>query len=200
MNKRVFLLGLCLVLTACGGESPLRPLSADATILAFGDSLTAGNGVPREASYPARLSALTGMTVINAGVSGEESSEGMARLEELLDRHRPGLLILCHGGNDLLRKRPVSQLESNLRQMITMAQNRGIQILMLGVPAPGIFLSSEAVYETVANDTGVAFIPEVIADVLSQPSKKADTVHPNAAGYDEIAQTIAGELAAMGAL
>jgi len=138
--------------------------------------------------------------VINAGISGEESSEGRARLESLLDQHRPQLLILCHGGNDLLRKRPVVELESNLRAMVSMAQNRGIEVLMLGVPAPGIFLSSEEVYEVVANDMGIAFIPELVADVLSQPAKKSDAVHPNAAGYQEMAETIASTLADLGAI
>ena len=198
--KHFFPILAFLMLAGCGGEPPLNPLSANATILAFGDSLTAGNGADVEFSYPAQLARLLNRQVINAGISGEESGEGRARLETLLDQHRPQLLILCHGGNDLLRKRPVAQLDGNLRAMIAMAQSRGIDVLLLGVPAPGIFLSSEAVYADVAEATGVAFIPEVIADVLSQPSKKADTVHPNAAGYGEIAATIHQALQDFGAI
>lgn len=196
------ILGLLLVvcITGCGSDATLAPLASNATILAFGDSLTAGNGAGAEESYPAQLSRLSNRTVINAGISGEESREGLARLASLLDQHNPELLILCHGGNDLLRKRPVSQLESNLREMIALARGRGITVLMLGVPAPGIFLSSEELYETIAGDTGVAFIPEVIADVLSKPSLKSDTVHPNAQGYTEIASVIYQELQKFGAL
>jgi len=200
MKRLAWLLAGILALSGCGGDPLLTPLAPDAVILAFGDSLTAGNGAPADGSYPAQLSRIINRTVVNAGISGEESGQGRARLERLLDQHRPRLLILCHGGNDLLRKRPVSELEGNLRAMISMAQNRGIEVLLLGVPAPGIFLSSEDVYATVADTTGVAFIPEVIADVLSQPSKKADTVHPNAAGYAEIAGTIASELKDFGAI
>lgn len=110
------------MLTACGDQLQLTPLSSDATILAFGDSLTAGNGAPEDSSYPAQLSRLINRSVIDAGISGEESSVGKARLEVLLDTQRLQLLILCHGGNDLLRKRPISQLESNLIKMIAMAQ------------------------------------------------------------------------------
>lgn len=191
---------VCLLLAGCGSDRTLAPLAADATILAFGDSLTAGTGADAEYSYPAQLARLLDRTVVNAGIPGEESSEGRARLEGLLDRYRPQLLILCHGGNDLLRKRPLAQLDNNLKAMIAMAQSRGIDVLLLGVPAPGIFLSSEEVYDVVAEATGVAFIPEVIADVLSQPAKKSDAVHPNAAGYGEIAATIHAGLKNFGAI
>ena len=200
MMKHIKILLMVLLLAGCGSDRSLTLLPGDATILAFGDSLTAGNGAPADSSYPVQLARLLNRTVINAGISGEESGEGRSRLESLLDQHRPQLLILCHGGNDLLRKRPVAQLEGNLRAMITMAQNRGIEVLMLGVPAPGIFLSSEEVYEVVADTTGVAFIEDVIADVLSEPSKKADAVHPNAAGYAEIADVIFSELQDLGAI
>lgn len=197
---RILALLIVIGIAGCGSDTTLAPLAPGTTILAFGDSLTAGNGASNAESYPAQLSRLSQRTVINGGISGEESSEGLARLAGLLDEHSPGLLILCHGGNDFLRKRPVSQLESNLREMIAMAQDRGIPVLLLGVPAPGIFLSSEEVYEVVAGDTGVAFIPEVIADVLSKPAMKSDTVHPNAEGYSEIASVIFQELQKFGAL
>lgn len=201
MMKRPLILLLCLsLLSACGGEEPMVALPANATILAFGDSLTAGNGAPDENSYPAQLARLINRTVINAGISGEESGAGRARLEALLDEHRPQLLILCHGGNDLLRKRPMAQLAENLRAMITLAQSRGIEVIMLGVPAPGIFLSSEVIYANVAEATGVIFIEDVVSDVLSQPSKKSDTVHPNAAGYSDMANAIAEELSDRGAI
>ena len=189
-----------VLLTACGDAIQMTPLSSDATILAFGDSLTAGNGASDEGSYPAQLSLLLNRSVINAGISGEESGEGKARLAALLDTHRPQLLILCHGGNDLLRKRPVSELESNLMEMIAMARGRGIEVLLLGVPAPGVFLSSEAVYETVAEATGVAFIADVVADVLKRPAMKSDAIHPNAAGYGEMASEIFSELQNLGAI
>jgi len=195
------LFSICAVLlTACGDAVQLTPLSSDATILAFGDSLTAGNGASDESSYPAQLSRLLNRSVINAGISGEESSEGKVRFAALLDSNRPQLLILCHGGNDLLRKGPVSQLESNLMEMIAMAQGRGIEVLLLGVLAPGVFLSSEEVYETVAEATGVAFIPDVISDVLKRPAMKSDAIHPNAAGYGEMASEIFSELQNLGAI
>jgi len=201
LTLKYFLFSLLLgLLVACSAEPPFQPLSASATVLAFGDSLTAGNGAPQQGSYPAQLSRMINLSVINGGVSGEESHEGRDRLANLLDQYRPELLILCHGGNDLLRKRPLAQLEENLEAMIIMAQQRGIQVLLLGVPSPGIFLSGNKVNETVADNTGVELIPDLIADVLSQPALKSDTIHPNEAGYTEIAKTITSELQKLGAI
>ncbi len=201
LTLKYFLFSLLLgLLVACSAEPPFQPLSASATMLAFGDGLTAGNGAPQLGSYPAQLSRMINLSVINGGVSGEESHEGRDRLANLLDQYRPELLILCHGGNDLLRKRPLAQLEENLEAMIIMAQQRGIQVLLLGVPSPGIFLSGNKVYETVADNTGVELIPDLIADVLSQPALKSDTIHPNEAGYTEIAETITSELQKLGAI
>ena len=85
-------------------------------------------------------------------------------------------------------------------EMIAMARARGIEVLLLGVPAPGVFLSSEAVYETVAEATGVAFIADVVADVLKRPAMKSDAIHPNAAGYGEMASEIFSELQNLGAI
>ena len=79
--------------------------------------------------------------------------------------------------------------------MIAMAQELGIAVILLGVPAPAIFLSREAVY-----DTGVVFIEDLVADVLSQPDKKSDAAHSNVAGYREMAETIAGVLTDQGAI
>jgi len=201
LTLKYFLFSLLLgLLVACSAEPPFQPLSASATVLAFGDSLTAGNGAPQQGSYPAQLSRMINLSVINGGVSEEESHQGRDRLANLLDQYRPELLILCHGGNDLLRKRPLAQLEENLEAMIIMAQQRGIQVLLLGVPSPGIFLSGNKVYETVADNTGVELIPDLIADVLSQPALKSDTIHPNEAGYTEIAETITSELQKLGAI
>jgi len=191
---------LLLMLGSCSDESLLAPLPGNAVILAFGDSLTAGNGVSAGQSYPEQLSGLLNRTVINAGISGEESGQGRERLAALLDQHRPQILLLCHGGNDLLRKRPLSQLEDNLRTMIAMARERGIEVILLGVPAPGISLSVNELYGEVATSTSTLFIEDVIADVLQYPGLKSDAVHPNGQGYAQIATEIRDALEERGAI
>lgn len=152
---------LTLTLVACSDEAKLSRLPADAVILAFGDSLTHGNGASRGESYPAVLEGLSGRRVINEGISGEVSEAGLKRLPALLDKHQPDLMILCHGGNDFLRKKDMGLLESNLQEMISLALSRDIDVVMLGVPKPGIFLSSAELYERVAESTGALYLEDV---------------------------------------
>jgi lysophospholipase L1-like esterase len=175
-------------------------LSDDAVILAFGDSLTHGNGANKDESYPAILQSLSGRSVINAGISGEESGPGLNRLPAALEKHEPSLLILCHGGNDLLNKRDKNQMESNIRSMIQLAKDKSIPVVMLGVPKPGLFLSSFELYKTIADSTDIIFLENLIPEVLGDKSLKSDTVHPNKEGYRMMAETIYASLQEAGAL
>ena len=202
MKKYVALILFCIFfISACGDEVPsLSRLSPNATILAFGDSLTHGNGAKENESYPAILQTLSGRTVINAGISGEESEPGLKRLPALLEKHKPGLLILCHGGNDMLRKKSMSAMESNVRAMIQLAKDKRIPVILLGVPKPGLFLSSFEVYEKIAESTDVIFIEDLIPEILGDNALKSDAVHPNKAGYKVMAETIYTVLQESGAL
>lgn len=201
--KWSFLLPSCIFffLVACGDTSPQLPkLSNDAVILAFGDSLTHGNGAEESESYPAVLQALSGRKVINAGISGEESQPGLERLPAALEEYQPKLLILCHGGNDLLRKKNVIKMESNIRQMIQLAKDKNISVVLLGVPKPGLLLSSFKVYKKIADSTNIIFIENLIPEVLGDNGLKSDAVHPNKDGYRIMAETIYSVLQKSGAL
>jgi lysophospholipase L1-like esterase len=180
-----------ILLSACGSDVPqYSKLSSNDVILAFGDSLTHGLGAKDNESYPAVLEALSGRKVINAGVSGEVSDLGLARLPEALEEFHPKLLILCHGGNDFLRSKSTTKMESNVRQMIQMAKDKNIPVLLLGVPKPGIFLSTSDVYKNIADSTNVVFIKDLVLDILKDNSLKSDSVHPNKDGYRIMAETI----------
>ena len=190
-----------LLLQGCGGAGPaLAPLPADAVILAFGDSLTAGTGAGRGESYPAVLSRLSGRTVVNAGVPGEESPAGLDRLPAVLDEAAPDLVILCHGGNDLLRKRDRSRLKQNVGEMIALAQQRGIAVVLVGVPAPRLLLSIEPLYAELADRYGIPLEDEILPEVLRKAALKSDPVHPNAGGYALIAERLHELLGDAGAL
>lgn len=196
----VALLALLLVI-ACSEKPPqLSPLSDESLILAFGDSITYGSGASREQNYPAILERLTGRTVINAGVPGEVTAQGVARLPELLQQHQPELLLLCHGGNDMLRKRDGAQMLDNLRSMILEARSRDIDVLLIGVPKPAIFLGTADGYAQLAEEFHIPLLDETLADILSDNRLKSDAIHPNEKGYRTLAEAVYKVLKKSGAL
>tara|TARA_B100001250_G_C19772780_1_gene778023 strand:- start:910 stop:1533 length:624 start_codon:yes stop_codon:yes gene_type:complete len=201
-GKHSFLLSIVILIASGCGEknSSLSPLSSSSVILAYGDSLTYGYNVKRSESYPAKLEVLTGISVINSGVSGEVSAQGLKRLPKVLDEHHPQLLILCHGGNDLLRKMDLEEMESNIRSMIQLSLDRDIPVILLGVPKPGIFLSSFDVYKKITNSMNIIFIEDLISDVLGDKSLKSDSIHPNKKGYNVMAEEIYSLLLDKGAI
>jgi acyl-CoA thioesterase I len=190
------------LLGACSPKpAPLSPLPGDAIILAFGDSLTAGTGAEESRSYPRQLAALSGRKVINAGLPGEVSSDGLARLPALLDEHQPHLLILTHGGNDLLRRMDVEQTRDNLAAMIRLARDRGTEVLLVAVPAPTLLrLRSDAIYAEIGQAFRIPVENGALARILARDAMKSDPIHPNADGYRYLAEHIHRLLIETGAL
>ncbi|OIP99506.1 MAG: hypothetical protein AUK35_06410 [Zetaproteobacteria bacterium CG2_30_46_52] len=185
---------LCLVLSgllvACSSQPQLPKLSAHAVILAFGDSLTYGTGAPRGQAYPAVLAKLSGFTVVNAGVPGEVTSKGLARLPQVLEDEQPELLILCHGGNDLIRKTGEQQTAANLRAMVSLAQQQGIAVILVAVPRPTVVLSEPEFYVQIAEEFNITILSGVLPKILRKPSMKSDLIHPNNQGYQFLAKSL----------
>ena len=164
-------------------------LKETSVILAFGDSLTYGFGAETAFSYPKFMEQKTGLKIINAGVNGELTHEGLLRLPSLL-KHNPYLVILCHGGNDILNKVPSSQIKNNLLAMIKILKQRNIKVLLVGVPDFSLFgFATHGVYEEVADETDVLFESNVLTHIELNRSLKSDYVHPNAKGYEMMADT-----------
>lgn len=189
-----------LLVTACSQEVALRPLPNQAVILAFGDSLTRGTGAGGGQSYPEVLAALTGLDVVNAGIPGEESDAGLERLPGVLEEVQPALVILGHGGNDMLRKRDLAQTEAILGRMVALVREQGAQAVLLGVPKPGIFLGTHPMYQRLADALQLPLETDTLADILSKPALKSDTIHPNADGYQRLAEALHRLLIDAGAL
>lgn len=196
------LLLVCLfVFVGCGSKAPSLPrLGPDDVILAFGDSLTYGTGATEAESYPAVLASLTARKVIREGVPGETTAQGLQRLPGVLEAHKPRILLLCLGGNDMLRKVGDATIASNLREMIRMARSRGVAVVLLGVPKPALFGGAATIYGELAEEFGLAYEGDVINDVLRKPAMKADPIHPNAQGYRVVAEAVAALLKQAGAL
>lgn len=191
---------LLLLPAACSRTPKLPLLAADATILAFGDSITAGTGAGETESYPAVLARLTGRAVVNAGVPGEVSAAGVQRLPELLERHRPALLILCHGGNDLLARRDHQLIAENLRAMLRIAGERGVPVLLVAVPSLGFTLEPPPLYEELGGEFNIPVEKKGLSHILGKGALKSDYIHPNAAGYRLLAEDLAALLKKSGAL
>ena len=194
------LFGFSLLLAGCDDTPKLKPLPSGAVVLAFGDSLTHGTGANPEQSYPAVLESRIGRRVVNAGVPGEVSADGLERLPGVLEREHPALVLLCHGGNDLLRKLDAAATERNLREMVGLARASGAEVVLIGVPRPGLFLGTAEYYQRVAEELGVPFEGEVLGDLLGDNAMKSDAVHPNAAGYARLAEAVEDVLREAGAL
>lgn len=188
--------------SACSESSKtLTKLPDNAVILAFGDSLTYGTGASAGHDYPTILAELTAREVINKGIPGEISGDGLKRLPKLLDEYQPHLLILIHGGNDMLQHIPGQQTATNLERMITEAHQRQIQVVLLGVPSFNLFsLDSADFYQTVAEIKQIPADFDTLPNILGENRLKSDMIHPNDAGYQLMANNIFNLLKQTGAL
>lgn len=174
-----FILLVTALLLACSGKVPPLPrLGASDIVLAFGDSLAYGTGATEEQSYPAMLAALTKLNVVRAGVPGEITSQGLARLPTLLAEHKPKIVLLCLGGNDMLRKLDDKTIDRNLREMVSMARAQGAAAVLLGVPRPALFGGAAKLYGEIAKDMKLVYEGDVINSVLRDAALKADPIHP----------------------
>jgi lysophospholipase L1-like esterase len=197
-------LALCciaaLVLAGCGDAPKLGRLAPQAVVLAFGDSLTYGVGAGEAESYPAQLERLISRKVVRAGVPGELSAQALERLPAALEEHQPKLLLLCIGGNDILRNLSATATADNVRRMIALAKQKGAAVLLIGTPEKVLFLTPPAFYAEIAKEFGIPYEGKVLGEILRSAELKADPVHPNARGYRLMAERVAELLKKSGAL
>jgi len=204
------LIGISLILSGCSQESPVEttivvtqpPASAYAgTIVAVGDSLTAGLGVAEEQAYPAQLARRLqtegyNYQVINAGVSGETSSGALSRIEWVVSSLRPDIVILETGANDGLRGLDPDLLKTNLDRLVSSLTARNIQVIMAGMLmlpnlGPDYTRAFSEIYPQIAKKHGVIFIPFFLDGVAGEPHlNQPDRLHPTADGYTRIVETV----------
>lgn len=208
MQRRAVLLA-ALALAACG-KKPTgvrgQRLPAGAKVLALGDSITQGVGATPEAAYPAVLASLTGLNVVNGGVSGDVSAQALERLPALLAEHQPALVIVSIGGNDFLRRVLASDTEANIRRIVAASRDANAQVLLVAVPQPtlgaavGAGLSDHPLYAQLAGALKLPLHAGGWAKVLGDQALKSDQIHANAAGYQTFAQGLAATLRTAGFL
>jgi acyl-CoA thioesterase-1 len=209
-KRRTLVAGLTAMvlmpLAGCGRKSPrAQTVPRGATVLALGDSLTAGVGASADTAYPAVLASLTGWQVVNGGVSGDNSAQALARLPGLLQKHRPALVIVSIGGNDFLRRQSASATRTNILKICADALASGAQVLLVAVPELTVMaavgrLSDHAMYKDLADTLKVPLHSKGWSDVLAQERLRADAVHANAAGYEAFTQGLVQTLKGTGLL
>jgi len=169
------------------------PVARASVILVFGDSLSAGYGVPFNHGWVSLLTRKIaqsgyGFSLVNASVSGETTAGGLARLPRALALHRPRILILELGANDGLRGLPVQRARENLDRMITLGQSAGARVLLLGIRMPPNYgerytSAFQSMYTELAQAHRIALVPFLLQGVALDPTLiQADGLHPNERG------------------
>lgn len=197
-----------LMLWGCGrSDRLLAPaLEPGATVLALGDSLTAGYGAGLERAWPAVLSTLSGRRIVNMGVNGDTTAGGLRRLQdELASRAAqgagtmPAAIIIALGGNDMLRSVNEQSTVNNLAAAVRLA--RGVvqhqhHVALMATPRPaisaalGASLSDADFYARLGEELNLIVIEDLYSKVLSRSDLRSDRIHANAAGYAQIARGI----------
>lgn len=204
MMRRIVLLLLFALLSACGGGQKASPLPAGSSVLAFGNSVTFGTGAAPGEDYPTQLAAISGWNITNAGIPGDTAEAAKGRIRAAIEQAQPVLVIVELGGNDFLRRRPEVQVKEDLRAIIKEVRRANIPVLLVAVPRFSLIgaavgaLPDAELYETLAKDEKVPLVAKVFARILSDPALKADQIHPNAAGYRQLAEGIAETLRNVG--
>lgn len=179
---------------------------AASTVLIFGDSLTAGYRLQADEALPAVVQAKlhekgeTDVTVINGGVSGDTTAGGKARLEWTLKKHKPDVVMIALGGNDMLRGIPPQTVQANLDAMLGMLKEQNIKTILMAVKVPPnqdptYTQSFNAVYPSLAKQYNVVLYPFFMESLFGQTRYLLDDgVHPNAKGVDYVAGYLADYL------
>ena len=194
-------------LAACGKKATLASaLPAGATVVALGDSLTQGVGASTAQSYPQLLAERTGWNVINAGISGETSSQIAQRLPQLLEAQQPSLVIVCAGGNDWLRRQSAQAAQAEIAGMLQRCKTQGIPVLLVAVPEFSMAaaltgrVQDHPIYAALAKDEQVPLLAGAWSEVLANDAMRADQVHANAAGYARFTELLVAQLKSSGFL
>jgi acyl-CoA hydrolase len=199
-----FIVLFSLLLAACRSDVPQhQPLAAGAMVLAFGDSVTFGTGARPGEDYPARLAVRSGWKIVNAGIPGDTAAAAKSRLAALLQESNPVLVIVELGGNDFLRRRAERDVKEDLRAIVQAVKAAGAIPVLVSVPELSLGLlglSDSAIYTALAKEENVWLVKEVFGKVLSNDALRADRIHPNAQGYQIMADGIAQSLLKSGLL
>jgi len=200
-NKKFLLAGLFCLFISFSSWAQTNPL-----ILVLGDSLSAEYGLSRGSGWvnlleQQLLQDRSPWLVFNSSISGETSTGGLSRLPSLLEQKRPGIIIIELGANDALRGLPLSETESNLRNMIVKAKKSGAKVLLLGLQIPPNYgqkytAQFKALYPTLAREENIQLLPFFLEGIATRPELfQADRIHPNEQAQSILFKNVWGSMA-----
>lgn len=163
-------------------------------IVAFGDSLVTGVGAPTGTDFVTLLSRKINEPIIQAGVPGNTTADGLVRVDEMLLQN-PRMVILLLGGNDYLRRISKEETFSNLKQLIIRMQESGAVVVLLGVRGGILADGYDSSFEVLGEEMGVIYVEDVLDGIFGNTALMADGVHPNEKGYTLIAEKVYEEIA-----
>lgn len=173
-----------------GGKTEIKNLgNSGQTVVAFGDSLTAGYGAGKDKAYPAVLGRMINRPVVNLGLSGDTAANAPARLPQVLQAN-PYMVLIEFGGNDFMRSVPFDQTEQAIRQIVDEVQSAGAVAVLVDTGGyPGMSRYTK-LYKQIAKEKQALFVPGILDGIFGKSKYKADPIHPNAAGYEIVAQKV----------
>lgn len=178
-------------LAAGCGKREIKNLDAKGrNIVCFGDSITFGYGVSPDKGFPSSLSKMISMPVINAGLDGNTSREGLKRIDSDVLSRDPYMVIIEFGGNDFLRRVPVDETIENIEKMVERVQAHGAIAAIADISAGMVLKEYLPYFKKIARERGALFIPSILAGIITNPQMKSDFFHPNETGYKLIAQRV----------
>ncbi|MFI4914641.1 MAG: arylesterase [Steroidobacterales bacterium] len=194
-------IGILLALLCMPAVFPVGAASEGATVLVFGDSVSAGYGIRVDHGWVQLLAQRIeaegyGFRVVNASVSGETTAGGLARLPRALDTQRPRIVVLELGGNDGLRGLPLEETRSNLDQMIRLAQAHGARVLLIGMRIPPNYGERytdgfQALYRELAAAHKIELVPFLMDKVAQVPGlMQADGIHPTEPAQAQLLENV----------
>ncbi len=182
---------LALVLVWVGfRQDPIKNYPPkNSTVVAFGDSLVHGEGATLGNDFVSLLGQKLGRPIVNLGVNGDTTADGVRRLPELL-AYDPGTVILLLGGNDTIKRIPKDTTEENLETIIETLQKSSVVVVLLGVRGGILGDPKKDMYESLSDTYQIPYLPNVLDDLFGKQEFMSDGVHPNDAGYAIIADRV----------
>ena len=191
--KKFFIVLFLFCLCACGKEEITNYPAQEGPIVAFGDSLTYGQGVSPQDAYPAVLENLLGKEVINLGISGNTSLQGLARKEKIRPL-RPSFVLIEFGANDLFKKVPREKTKEALEELTDYAQDLGAVVVLIDTGGNSLMKPYKKMMKEIAKKKKTLYVDGIMDGIFNNKNLKSDPLHPNEKGYKKIASKISKTL------